>query len=208
MNGPRVRRFVLVILLALTVGGVAAVSARADAPDVKVSSPAPGQHPTQTGVATVDTASGHVTVDLTGGWSWPTHGSDCNTNRAGAGVAVNWLDPQDRGFHVAYFDIATGVLSNTGTPGAANDFGVGSTNATGLNSVDDVVHPTENDTGATVSVSKKASSGTTRTLTATNSFVAGDSITVSINDSNYDGTFTILSRTVTTVCYTAVSVLS
>ena len=100
MSRPIVRRFVLVMLLALTVGGIAAVSARADAPDVKVSSPPPGQHPTQTGVATVDTASGHVTVDLTGGWSWPTHGKDCNTDRAGAGVAVNWFDPTDRGFHV------------------------------------------------------------------------------------------------------------
>jgi uncharacterized repeat protein (TIGR01451 family) len=125
--------------------GVAAATARADAPDVKVNSPAPGQHPFQTGTATVDTVTGHVTVTLTGGWSWPTHGADCNINRAGAGVAVNWFDPQDRGFHVAFFNVNGGAADTT--PGGPDDFGVGSTNATGLNSVDDVVHPTENDTG-------------------------------------------------------------
>jgi uncharacterized repeat protein (TIGR01451 family) len=145
MSTPRLRRFVLVALLALTVGGFAAVSARADAPDVKVSSPAPGQHPFQTGLATVDTATGHVTVDLTGGWSWPTHGHDCNTDRAGAGVAVNWFDPQDRGFHVAFFNVNGGTANNT--PGGPDDFGVGATGASGLNPVDNVVHPTENDTG-------------------------------------------------------------
>ena len=145
MSTTRIRRFVLVILLALTVGGIAAVSARADAPDVKVNSPAPGQHPYQTGTATVDTVTGHVTVDLTGGWSWPSHGKDCNTDRAGAGVAVNWLDPTDRGFHLGYFAI-NGGTANT-TAGGPDDFGVGATGANGLNPADDVVHPTENDTG-------------------------------------------------------------
>src|ERR1700759_980761 len=113
MNRPRLRRFCLVALLALVAGGVPAVTARADAPDVKVTTPAPGQHPYQTGTATVDTATGHVTVTMSGGWSWPTHGADCNTNRAGAGVAVNWFDPQDRGFHVAYFNVNGGVADTT-----------------------------------------------------------------------------------------------
>jgi uncharacterized repeat protein (TIGR01451 family) len=135
----------LVVLLALVAGGVAAATARADAPDVKVTTPAPGQHPFQTGTATVDSATGHVTVTLTGGWSWPTHGSDCNTNRAGAGVAVNWFDPADRGFHVTFFDVAGGTVDTT--PGGPDDFGVGATGAGGLNPVDSAVHPTENDTG-------------------------------------------------------------
>jgi uncharacterized repeat protein (TIGR01451 family) len=130
----------------LVAAGVTAVTARADAPDVKVTKPAPGQHPFQTGTATVDTATGHVTVILTGGWSWPTHGSDCNTNRSGAGVAVNWFDPNDRGFHVTYFNVNGGVADTT--PGGPDDFGVGATGAGGLNAVDDVVHPTENDTGS------------------------------------------------------------
>jgi hypothetical protein len=86
-----------------------------------------------------------VTLTLTGGWSWPSHGTDCNTDRAGAGVAVNWFDPQDRGFHVGFFDPNGGALNNT--PGGPDDFGVGATGADGLNPVDDVVHPTENDTG-------------------------------------------------------------
>jgi uncharacterized repeat protein (TIGR01451 family) len=130
----------------MIVGGVAAAMARADSPDVKVSSPAPGQHPFQTGTATVDAATGHVTVKLIGGWSWPTHGSDCNLNRAGVGIAVNWFDPGDRGFHVAFFDVDnTGTVDKT--PGGPDDFGVGATGANGLNAADDVVHPTENDTG-------------------------------------------------------------
>ncbi len=145
MSRPRLRGFCLVAVLALVAGGVAAATARADAPDVKVNSPAPGQHPFQTGTATVDNATGHVTVTLTGGWSWPTHGADCNTNRAGAGVAVNWFDPQDRGFHVAFFNVNGGVADTTA--GGPDDFGVGSTGASGLNNIDNVVHPTENDTG-------------------------------------------------------------
>ena len=145
MSRPRVRRFLVVAFLAVLAGGVTAVTARADSPDVKVTSPAPGQHPFETGTATVDAATGHVTVTLTGGWSWPTHGKDCNTDRAGAGIAVNWFDPRDRGFHVAFFDVAGGAVDNT--PGGPDDFGVGSTGAGGLNPVDDVVHPTENDTG-------------------------------------------------------------
>jgi uncharacterized repeat protein (TIGR01451 family) len=135
----------LVALLVLVAGGITAVTARADAPDVKVSSPAPGQHPFETGTATVDSVTGHVTVTLIGGWSWPTHGKDCNTDRAGAGIAVNWFDPQDRGFHVGFFDVAGGAVDTT--PGGPDDFGVGATGASGLNAVDDVVHPTENDTG-------------------------------------------------------------
>lgn len=146
MSRPRLRRFCLVVVLGLVAGGVMAVTARADAPDVKVTSPAPGQHPFQTGTATVDAATGHVTVDLTGGWSWPTHGSDCNLNRAGAGVAVNWFDPQDRGFHVAFFNVNGG--SPDTTAGGPDDFGVGSTGADGLNPLDSAVHPTENDTGS------------------------------------------------------------
>jgi uncharacterized repeat protein (TIGR01451 family) len=145
MIRPRLRGFCLVAVLALVAVGVAAATARADAPDVKVNSPAPGQHPFQTGTATVDTVTGHVTVTLTGGWSWPTHGVDCNTNRSGAGVAVNWFDPQDRGFHVAFFNVNGG--SPDTTPGGPDDFGIGSTGASGLNAIDDVVHPTENDTG-------------------------------------------------------------
>ena len=146
MSGPRVRRFLLVAVLALSVAGIAAAMARADAPDVKSSAVLGGQgpqHPTQTGTATVDTATGHVTVTLIGGWSWPTHGSDCNTNRAGAGVGVNWFDPNDRGFHVTFFDVNGGPVDNT--PGGPDDFGVGATGSDGLNTPDDVVHPTEND---------------------------------------------------------------
>ena len=145
MSRPRVRHCCLVALLALVAAGVAAASARADAPDVKVSTPPPGQHPFETGTATVDSATGHVTVTLKGGWSWPTHGKDCNTDRAGAGVAVNWFDPQDRGFHLAFFDAGGGPVDKT--PGGPDDFGVGATGADGLNPTDDVVHPTENDTG-------------------------------------------------------------
>ena len=173
MGTTRIRRFALVTLLALTVGGIAAVTARADAPDVKVStvvatSPHGPQHPVTTATAMVDTVTHAVRVDLTGGWSWPTHGDDCNTDRAGAGVAVNWNDPKDPGFHVATFSIPN---SNYGS-----DFGVGSSVATSYgtnesNVIDDAVHPTENDTGTGAVVDIAGSSSQIAASSGTNSYL-------------------------------------
>jgi hypothetical protein len=47
----------------------------------------------------------------------------CKSDRARAGVSVNWSDPQDRGFHLAFFDVDGTPVD--GTPCGPDDFGVG-----------------------------------------------------------------------------------
>jgi uncharacterized repeat protein (TIGR01451 family) len=120
------KRRITVAIAAVAALAILAGVALADAPDVKVP---PNQAPLVTATA-VQNSNGSVTVTIRGGWNWPTHGSDCNLNRAGIGVAVDWFDPKDPGF----------ALNNTG-------IAVGSSAAVNGNTVDNVVHPTENDTG-------------------------------------------------------------
>ncbi len=75
------------VLAALTLG-VFAAPALADAPD-----PIPAA---TTGKVTVN-PDGSRTLSVSGRWQWPTHGSDCNNDRSGAGFAVDWNDPTDPG---------------------------------------------------------------------------------------------------------------
>jgi uncharacterized repeat protein (TIGR01451 family) len=128
----------LVGLLALGL----AQTAWADAPDIKI----PPEKPLPTAIGKVDPATGHVTVELIGAWSWPTHGSNCNENRAGSGVAVDWFDPKDEGNALG----ASVTIEGKSTPIAVG--GVGNS----LNAADNVVHPTENDegTGSVVDIAK------------------------------------------------------
>src|SRR3954451_6089497 len=42
------------------------------------------------------------TVTVQGTWAWPAHNSDCNGDRAGAGYAVSWDDPNQPGNHVGF----------------------------------------------------------------------------------------------------------
>src|SRR5713101_5146865 len=92
-------RYPISALLALAITGMAAGAALADAPDLKV----PSQNPTYFRVPTAtahDNGDGTTTVTVvaltdpaTGvgaGWVWTTHHKDCNTDRAGAGFAVDW----------------------------------------------------------------------------------------------------------------------
>ena len=77
-------RRVLAGLTSLAIGGafVAAsgFAAMADSPD-----------PQSTAVANVHVnTDGTVDVTLQGTWAWPTHKSDCNTNRYAVGWAVAW----------------------------------------------------------------------------------------------------------------------
>src|SRR5215468_2907135 len=88
-----VRRRLTVITIVMAAFALFAANAFADAPDVKVG---PTQSPVVTAHAVVN-ADGTVTVTVTGGWNWPTHGHDCNTDRAGAGVAIDWFDPKQPG---------------------------------------------------------------------------------------------------------------
>jgi uncharacterized repeat protein (TIGR01451 family) len=127
------RRFTVGIAAVAALAILAGV-ALADAPDVKVP---PNQSPIVSATA-VQNANGTVTVTIKGAWNWPTHGSDCNLNRAGAGIAVDWFDPKDPGF-----DLKASVPIN----GVSTAIAVGSSQAVNGNAVDNVVHPTENDTG-------------------------------------------------------------
>jgi uncharacterized repeat protein (TIGR01451 family) len=110
------------------------VAASADAPDVNNTTNYPSGTQTQL-VSAVDNGNGTTTVTVKGGWSWPTHTTDCNTDRAGAGYAIDWSDPNDDGFLLA---------SLNGT-----DIRVGSTGSNHLNPYDRAVHVTPNLTGAT-----------------------------------------------------------
>ena len=65
---------------------------------------------------------GDRTVSVFGEWAWTTHHSDCNTNRAGVGVAIDWNDPTQPGNHVTTLN---GDPIDVGTP------------------TDNVVHPAE-----------------------------------------------------------------
>jgi len=74
-------------------------------------------------------ADTRVTVYVHGQWNWLSHGSDCNTDRAGAGVGIIWNDPTEPGFAVTNGVITAGV-------------GVASLRAGDTdNVVDEMVHP-------------------------------------------------------------------
>ena len=86
-----------VALAAVVIVGVFAVTALADAPDGTNTTNYSnlGFAPNQASVVSVsyDAAgnggTGTTTLTVKGGWAWPTHGTDCNTDRAGAGYAID-----------------------------------------------------------------------------------------------------------------------
>jgi uncharacterized repeat protein (TIGR01451 family) len=112
------RRFkgLAVVLVAMVAFGVFAVSALADAPDATqtVNYSNLGFAPNQMSVTNVtyDPAGngglGTTTITVQGGWAWPTHGTDCNTDRAGAGYAIDWYDANDAGYAVGATGISVG----------------------------------------------------------------------------------------------------
>src|SRR4051795_4617746 len=53
------------------------------------------------------------TVTISGSWARTTHHSNCNTDRAGAGISVDWNDPNAAGNHVTTLN---GVSIDVGTP--------------------------------------------------------------------------------------------
>src|SRR3954471_6922911 len=120
MSSQVVRKFLTGALLALTVGLIVPALASADAPDIQ----------TATGTSSID-ASGNVVVTLGGTWAWTTHHSNCNLDRAGVGIAVDWGD--NNGNHV--------------TTLGADSIDVGERAATLLNKQDNAVHNTSGGTG-------------------------------------------------------------
>jgi hypothetical protein len=79
----------------------------------------------------VTNSDGTVTVTVKGQWHWYSHTSDCNTDRAGAGVGIIWNDPTEPGYTVAKGSISQGVGISKLRPGDT------------VNSVDQMAHPSD-----------------------------------------------------------------
>src|SRR3954452_24797772 len=123
MSSQVVRKFFTSALLALTVGLVLPALASADAPDVQ----------TATGTVTTNGA-GDLLVTLSGTWAWTTHHSNCNLDRAGVGIAVDWGEGPLTGNHVT-------TLGN-------DSIDVGVRAATVYNEQDNFVHTTSGAKGS------------------------------------------------------------
>src|SRR4051812_41902647 len=89
MSSPLSRRFVLCAFLALALTLAVPALAAADALNVA----------SATGSVAVN-ADGSRTVTVHGTWTWPTHRTNCNNDRAGVGIAIDWNDPNSPGNHV------------------------------------------------------------------------------------------------------------
>ena len=88
MTSPRFRHLTHTVIVACALVLSIPALASADAPDVT----------SARGFATPDSPSvGDVTVRVEGTWAWNTHNSDCNGNRSGIGVAIDWNDPTQAG---------------------------------------------------------------------------------------------------------------
>jgi hypothetical protein len=84
----------------------------------------------------VKNTDGTVTVYVRGQWNWLTHGSDCNVDRAGAGAAFIWNDPNEPGY----------PISGTTASGTKFTAGVGvakKLNGDTLNNIDGTAHPAD-----------------------------------------------------------------
>jgi uncharacterized repeat protein (TIGR01451 family) len=104
------------VVFVIAAAGFFAVAALADAPDVTNTTNYSnlGFAPDHASVVSVvyDPSGlgglGTTTVTIKGGWAWPTHGKDCNTDRAGAGYAIDWNDPNDAGFAIDNTGVSVG----------------------------------------------------------------------------------------------------
>jgi uncharacterized repeat protein (TIGR01451 family) len=114
-----------VALVAIVLVGVFAVAALADAPDATNTTNYSnlGFAPNQASVVSISYDAsgagglGTTTLTVKGGWAWATHGSDCNTDRAGAGYAMDWNDPNDAGYPIGATGISVGSLNPSGFAG-------------------------------------------------------------------------------------------
>ena len=109
-------------LVAVVIVGVFAVTALADAPDATNTTNYSnlGFAPNQASVVSIsyDAAGagglGTTTLTVKGGWAWATHNSDCNTDRAGAGYAMDWNDAHDAGYAVGNTGVSVGSQNPSG----------------------------------------------------------------------------------------------
>jgi hypothetical protein len=102
---------------------ICAIPALADAPD-PVPSATHGTIVRNADGSHTLTVSGGTNASTDPGWMWTTHKSDCNTNRAGVGVAIAWNDPTDPGNPISGTSNGNPVTIGLGTK------------------TDNVVHPT------------------------------------------------------------------
>lgn len=123
MFGKSIRRFVLATIVAAAFVAITAASAFADA-----GNPILG---TITGNI-VTHPDGTVTVYVRGQWNWYSHGSDCNVDRAGAGVGLIWKDPTETGFTVAKGSVSAEIGVKTKNGSWADP-----------NSIDQTAHPAD-----------------------------------------------------------------
>lgn len=129
---PRsVRRAANSLTLAIAAALVLASVALANAPD-----PVAGTQALVGPVYTVGSVE-VVRVSLSGSWEWPSHNSDCNTDRNGVGYAVDWEDPNQPGNHVE-------TLVDAGS------IDVGAAAANDYNGTDNEVHPTRPEADGTL----------------------------------------------------------
>ena len=91
-----------ILTLAVVLCLSAAATAAADAPDPIVS---------KTTGSVVQNSDGSFTLTIQGAWQWPTHKSDCSTNRAGVGYAIDWHDSSQAGNFVGNNSLNAGVGS-------------------------------------------------------------------------------------------------
>ena len=137
----RRRRYLIAGLLAMALGLVWVAAAAADAADpVDVGNKAAPPIPTARATSVVINADKTVTVTITGGFLWATHGSSCTDDRAGVGYAIDWNDPTQPGNEVKTLTFKDPSTGQTVT----DDIQVGAAAANGRNPADNVVHPTRN----------------------------------------------------------------
>jgi uncharacterized repeat protein (TIGR01451 family) len=79
----------------------------------------------------VDNGDGTVTIFVRGQWNWLSHHSDCNVDRAGAGVGIIWNDPTEPGYTVAKGSVSAQVGISALRAGDS------------VNKLDQMVHPSD-----------------------------------------------------------------
>src|SRR4051794_8435853 len=115
-------RMLVAVVMVFAASAFGAASAMADAPN-----PING---TITGEAVIN-PGGSVTVYVRGEWNWLSHKSDCNQDRAGAGLGVVWNDPSEPGYTLSKNGITASVGVSSLRPGDT------------ANVIDGQVHPAD-----------------------------------------------------------------
>jgi uncharacterized repeat protein (TIGR01451 family) len=129
-------RFLSTVIAICVAAALAPALALADAPDPIPNNTQGTVIRNDDGSRTVIVWGGDPAQDITNeanaGWRWTTHKSDCNTDRTGVGVAIDWHDdPAYPGNHVTTLTAPIGSIDvGVAAPGGA------------LNATDNVVHPT------------------------------------------------------------------